>query len=156
MGGSFKKLRMKGRYVLGSCCVLVLVLTGCATRSAYWQEAPRLAEGQGRVWFYRTGKFWGRMNHPVMHVGSVVAGDVEQGRAFYVDVPAGNYLVECTGMGWGKCDLSVSAGETKYVRVKSSVRAGFEPIGLKEFVIEQVDSGTGLAGLKRCKLRTNG
>ena len=89
-----------------------------------------------------------------MHVGSEVAGDVEQGRAFYVDVPAGDYTLECTGMGWGKCDLTVSAGETKCVRVKSSIQAGFEPIGLKQFVIQPVDSETGLAGLRRCKLRT--
>lgn len=46
------------------------------------------------------------------------------------------------------------AGETQYVRVKSSFRTGFEPIGLKEFVIKPVDAATGVAGLKRCKLRT--
>src|ERR1051325_11521780 len=117
---------MEGRYILWLFSLLVLTLSGCATHSAYWQEAPPLAEGKGRIWVYRTGKFLGRMNHPVMHVGSAVAGDVEQGRAFYVDVPAGDYLLECTGMGWGKCDLTISAGETKYVRVKSSFWAGFE------------------------------
>jgi len=144
---------MKGRHVLPFFFVLVLI--GCATNnSKYWETAPPLAEGKGRVWFYRTGRFWGAGNHPVMHVGSVVAGDVEKGKAFYVDVSPGDYVLECTGMGWGKCNINLSAGETTYVRLKLSFWAGFEPIGLKQFVITPVDSETGVAGLKRCKLRT--
>lgn len=145
---------MQGRYILGFCYLLALLVSGCATSSKYWEAAPPLADGKGRIWFYRTGKFWGAGNHPVMHVGPIVTGDVEKGKAFYVDVPAGGYVLECSGMGWGKCNIGVSAGETKYVRVKSSFWAGFEPIGLKQFVIEPVDAETGLAGLKRCKLRT--
>ena len=145
---------MKGRLILGFICLFVSLLTGCETSSKYWEGAPALAEGKARIWFYRTGKFWGGGNQPAMHVGSVVAGNVEPGRAFYIDVPAGDYVLECTGMGWAKCNISLSAGATKYVRLKLSARSGFEPIGLKEFVIEPVDSETGRAGLKRCKLRT--
>jgi hypothetical protein len=145
---------MKGRYIVGFVCLSVLLLTGCTTNSKYWEMTPPLAEGEGRIWFYRTGKFWGAGNQPVLHVGSVVAGNVEKGKAFYLDVPAGDYVLECTGMGWGKCEINVPAGKTKYVRLKLSAQAGFEPIGLKQFVIEPVDAETGVAGLKRCRLRT--
>jgi hypothetical protein len=153
-GNGFKKPRMKGRLLLGLLFVAVSLFCGCATGSRYWQTEPPLAEGKGRIWFYRTAKFWGGGNQPVMHVGSAVAGNFEPGKAFYVDVQPGDYVLECSGMGWAKCNLNLAAGETKYVRLSLSFWAGFEPIGLKQFVMKPVDSDAGLAGLKRCKLRT--
>jgi hypothetical protein len=145
---------MKGRGILALLFVSVALLSGCKTTSSNQQTPPPLADGKGRIWFYRPAKFFGAGIQPVMHVGEAVAGTVGSGKAFYVDMPAGDYVLECSGMGRGVCSVSLLAAETKYIRLRLSFWAGFYPIDMKQFVLVPVDADTGLAGIKRCELRT--
>jgi hypothetical protein len=70
---------------------LLLVVTGCVARAPV-AETP-IPPGQGRIWVYRNWLPSESLNLANIEVNGVYFGSVENGGAFYRDVPAGVYHV---------------------------------------------------------------
>jgi len=89
---------MKGAAILITG-LAVLLLEGCVSMPNFTEYANRLPppmQGEGRIWFYRQPRFVGY---------------------FYVDRPAGNYVVTCETEQINECRLVLSPQSTKYVRL---------------------------------------
>ena len=71
--------------------VLLLIATGCAARGPV-AEAP-IPAGQGRIWVYRNWLPSESLNLANIEVNGAYFGSVENGGAFYRDVPPGAYHV---------------------------------------------------------------
>jgi hypothetical protein len=71
--------------------VLLLITTGCAARAPV-AEAP-IPAGQGRIWVYRTWLPSESLNLANIQTNGVYFGSVENGGAFYRDVPPGTYHI---------------------------------------------------------------
>ena len=70
---------------------LLLVATGCAARAPV-AEAP-IPAGQGRIWVYRNWLPSESLNLANIQANGVYFGSVENGGAFYRDVPPGTYHI---------------------------------------------------------------
>jgi len=109
---------MKGRFILLGLVISVSLFCGCATppkTSDYSRTVPPLQEGQGRIWFYALRR--GAIEFdPAVRVNYAVVGSVQKRKCFYVDLPPGNYLIECTTEWRGTCHIDLHAGQTRYVR----------------------------------------
>src|ERR1700733_4222177 len=110
---------MKGRDTAFLLGLLAVLFSGCATGSKsadYWRTAPPLAKGQGRIWIYWPGASW-RKSEFNIQLNYASIGASQEGRAFYLDRPPGNYLVEASQIGQTKCYAKLFAGEELYVRM---------------------------------------
>ena len=70
---------------------LLAIATGCAERAPIAQVP--VPAGQARIWFYRTWLPSESLNLANIDVNGVYFGSVENGGAFYRDVPPGNYHI---------------------------------------------------------------
>ena len=70
---------------------LVMIATGCAPRPPV-AEAP-IAAGQARIWVYRNWLPSESLNLANIAVNGVYFGSVENGGAFFRDVPPGTYHI---------------------------------------------------------------
>ena len=70
---------------------LLLVATSCAARAPV-AEAP-IPTGQGRIWVYRNWLPSESLNLANIQANGVYFGSVENGGAFYRDVPPGTYHI---------------------------------------------------------------
>ena len=71
--------------------LLMLSAAACATSPA--PQVSALLPGQARIWFYRTWLPSESLNLANIDVNGVYFGSVENGGAFYRDVPPGNYHI---------------------------------------------------------------
>ncbi len=98
---------------------VTLVASGCATGPQCKEVAssiPTLKETQGRIYFYRTNSMIGAALQPSIKVNGEAVGTSKPGGFFFVDEPAGQYVVS-TATGTEKSvSFKLDAGETKYVR----------------------------------------
>ena len=116
---------------------LLLIGAGCAeppaTASVPASAIPALA-GQARVWFYRPLEPYGSLNLARIDVNGSYIGAVENGNAFYRDVPPGHYHIapESFGRDFNQDkDVDLAAGQQLYVKIVSLKSWGVSVSGSK-------------------------
>ncbi|WP_192579579.1 DUF2846 domain-containing protein [Achromobacter xylosoxidans] len=99
--------------------VMAVALAGCAgTRyETAAAQIPPIPQGQGRIYFYQLHPNLVTTRQQKLRVNGVVVGRNKQGGFFFVDRPAGSYVV--TSLYWTDSGVSfmLDAGQTRYVRV---------------------------------------
>ena len=97
----------------------VLLLGGCASGAKFASvEQPRLDSDNGRIYFYRPGKFIGAAIQPDIMLNGKKVGTAQPGGFFHIDTPSGNYEVLVTTEVKEKVNFRLLAGQTRYVRLK--------------------------------------
>jgi hypothetical protein len=120
------------RYLKSLLALLVLLLAACAgpRYSQVAASAPALKPGEGRIYVY-TGPI-GLGNQPRIRVNGQVVGRSKPGSFFYLDRPAGSYVI--TSKLWTSDGLSfiLNAGETRYVSLSAASMgsSGYDKPGL--------------------------
>jgi len=110
---------MKGAAILITG-LAVLLLEGCVSMPNFTEYANRLPppmQGEGRIWFYRHSEFAGSGTQPSVLLNGEKIGKAQPGGYFYVDRPAGNYVVTCETEQINECRLVLAPQSTKYVRL---------------------------------------
>ncbi len=97
---------------------------GTNTYATLHASEPAIADGQGRIYFYRESGLFGLTIQPTIYIdGVTTGGSSKPGDYFYVDKPAGTYLVSTTTEKKNSVSVTVVAGQPVYV--KTSVSMGF-------------------------------
>ena len=116
---------------------LLLIGAGCAEppapASVPASAIPALA-GQARVWFYRPLEPYGSLNLARIDMNGSYIGAVENGNAFYRDVPPGHYHIapESFGQDFNQDkDVDLAAGQQLYVKIVSLESWGVSVSGSK-------------------------
>lgn len=104
--------------VLAGAAVAV-VLAGCAggKYEVLENRIPPIAEGKGRIYFYQPQPSNISSSQQKIRVNDDVVGRNKPASFFYVDRPAGSYVV--TNLYWTGDGVSfmLDAGQTRYVRI---------------------------------------
>ena len=117
-----KDAALPGRKWLLWVSVLLLIATGCAARGPV-AEAP-IPAGQGRIWVYRVWLPSESLNLANIQANGVYFGSVENGGAFYRDVPPGTYHV--VPESWAHdpnttpkqdTNVAVTSGQQAYIKI---------------------------------------
>lgn len=109
--------------LLFSAMALVL-LSACASGPKYTEVEktfPRLAAGQGRIWFYRSGTMFGAGIQPDVLLNGAKVGDSVPGGFFYVDRPVGNYEVLLSTEVERKVTFTLEPRQERYIRMTVSL-----------------------------------
>lgn len=124
-----------------SIAVAFALLAGCVSSGMKHAELKSsmqaLKSDEGRIYFYRTGSFFGAAVQADISLNGTVVGTSQPGGFFFVDRPAGKYEA------WASTEVSrmvtftLDPGETKYVRSYVSVgiligRVNLELVGAAE------------------------
>ncbi|AOB30126.1 hypothetical protein AKI39_04600 [Bordetella sp. H567] len=118
-----------------------VLLAGCAgpRYASMAQSFPPLKSGEGRIVLYNPmqGAASGPSGEPKVRLNKEVVGRSKPGSFFYVDRPAGSYVV--TDKLWTDDGLSfmLNAGETRYVRFAAP---SLGSTGISKLNIELVDT----------------
>ncbi len=106
---------------------LAIVLAGCASSASappkpiyrdMWASVPAPAAGQGRIVFFRSSSTLGRVSGDQVKVNDRPAGELPNGGFFYLDEPAGQYLISTSSAPATQLSVDLAPGETKYVRMR--------------------------------------
>jgi hypothetical protein len=100
---------------------VALVASGCASGPQYKDVAasiPTLNKSQGRIYFYRSDSMFGAAIQPSINLNGSLVGLSKPGGFFFVDEPAGQYVVSTTTETEKTVSFSLDAGETKYVKTR--------------------------------------
>jgi hypothetical protein len=85
---------------------------------------PAIADGSGRIYFYRDSSIMGALLQPEIKInGEDTGGDSRSGDYFYIDRPAGTYEITTTTEKKEAATITVTAGQATYV--KTDVSMGF-------------------------------
>lgn len=98
---------------------VALVASGCASGPQYKDVAasiPTLNKSQGRIYFYRSNSMIGAALQPNINLNGSLVGQSKPGGFFFVDEPAGQYVVSTTTETEKTVSFNLDAGETKYVK----------------------------------------
>jgi len=104
---------------------LLLIAAGCTEPPATAQvpvAAPPVPPGQARVWFYRPYEPSESLNLARITMNGSYIGAVENGSAFYRDVPPGHYHIapESFGRDFNQDkDVDLASGQQLYVKIVS-------------------------------------
>ncbi|MFJ3460721.1 DUF2846 domain-containing protein [Achromobacter spanius] len=104
---------------LAATAATVVALAGCA--GAQYQSLqgrlPPVAQGNGRIYFYQPQTSPVASAQQKLRVNRDVVGRNKPGSFFFVDRPAGNYVV--TNLYWTGDGVSfkLDPGQTRYVRI---------------------------------------
>jgi len=128
----------------------LVLLAGCATSGqTYSQLQTNLsppAEGQGRIFIYRTIVL-GAAVQPSVKVNDTVVGSAVPRGFFYIDRPAGDYTISTATEVTRTLSLTLTPGQVRYVRLN---------IGMGFFVghvwPELVDDSEGQKDIADCHL----
>jgi hypothetical protein len=118
---------------------LLLVATGCVeppTTAQVAVVAPPVPAGQARVWFYRPFEPYQSLNLARIDMNGSYIGTVENGNAFYRDVPPGHYHIapESFGRDFNQDkDVDLAPGQQLYVKIVSLESWGVSVSGSKNF-----------------------
>lgn len=116
---------IKAFRVLAASALVAGFVSGCASGPQYKDvvsSIPTLKDSQGRIYFYRSGSMFGAALQPEIKLNGQVVGKSQPGGFFYVDEPAGQYVVSTATETEKTVSFQLDAGETKYV--KTSVGLG--------------------------------
>jgi hypothetical protein len=102
---------------------LLLIVAGCVEPPATVPAAaPPIASGQARVWFYRPWEPSESLNLALIDMNDNYVGAVENGGAFYRDVPPGHYRIAPESFGRDTNqdrNVDLAPGQQLYVKVVS-------------------------------------
>jgi Protein of unknown function (DUF2846) len=102
----------------------VALLAGCATSGATYADLqPKLtppAEGQGRIFIYRTIVL-GAAVQPSVKLNNVVVGSAVPLGFIYLDRPAGDYTISTQTEVERTLSLTLAPGQVRYVRLNISM-----------------------------------
>ena len=102
---------------------LLLMVAGCVESPATVPAAaPPIASGQARVWFYRSWEPSESLDLALIDMNSSYVGAVENGGAFYRDVPPGHYRIAPESFGRDTNqdrNVDLAPGQLLYVKVVS-------------------------------------
>jgi hypothetical protein len=125
--------------------ITTISLIGCASGprfADYEKRVPPPRTGYGRIWFYRESRFYASLRQPEILLNEEKIGNAKPGSFFYVDRPAGNYVVTCESGGINECRLVLAPESTRYVRF--SIVMG---VWLAQIVPQEVSRTTALKEL---------
>ena len=101
---------------------VLLITAGCAhpPGTAQVEVAPPVPTGQARIWFYRTWLPSESLNLANVEVNGAYFGSVENGGAFYRDVPPGEYHI--APQSWARdfnqdTNIALVPGQQVYVKI---------------------------------------
>lgn len=120
-------------------CGLLLIAAGCAEQRTTAQvpvAALPVPAGQARIWFYRPLEPYGSLNLARIDMNDSYVGAVENGNAFYRDVPPGRYHIapESFGRDFNQDkDVELGSGQQLYVKIVSLESWGVSVSGSKNF-----------------------
>lgn len=128
--------------------VMAALLAGCATSGTTYTDLQKTlappAEGQGRIYIYRTIVL-GAAVQPSIRVNDAVVGTAEPRGFVYVDRPAGNYTISTETEVNRSLSLTLAPGQVRYVRLGISM--GFF---VGHVYPELVDDAEGKADIASC------
>lgn len=116
-------MKQLARVVMAGLAVGVF-LGGCASGVKHADMAasiPTLKAGEGRVYFLRSASMLGAAIQPDIKLNGEVVGASKPGGFFFVDRPAGKYVVSVATETEKTLHLTLDSGETKYVRSSPTV-----------------------------------
>jgi hypothetical protein len=134
--------------LISLCLVGVALVSGCASGPDYASirnSIPPLGSDNGRIYIYRTTAL-GTAIQPEVKVNDVVVGKAQPEGFFYIDRPAGDYVISCSTEVERKLSLTLERGQTRYVRL--GVSLGFLAAHVYP---ELVDTDQGEADVAKCK-----
>jgi hypothetical protein len=117
---------------------LLLIAAGCAETSAAAEVAvaPPVPTGQARVWFYRPLEPYESRDLARIDMNGSYIGAVENGNAFYRDVPPGHYHIAPESFGRDfnqEKDVDLAPGQQLYVKIVSLESWGVSVSGSRNF-----------------------
>lgn len=95
------------------------LLSGCASGPKFEQmqsSLPQLGPGFGRIFIYRQTTMVGAAHVPEIRLNGERVGTAPVTTFFYLDRPAGSYVVSAKIDSERSMSFVLAAGETKYVR----------------------------------------
>jgi hypothetical protein len=101
-----------------------ILLSACASGPSYSEmksSIPTLAQGQGRIYFYRSNSMMGAAVQPDISLNGQVVGSSQPGGFFYVDRPAGNYEAVCGTEVDRKATFVLDPGQERYIKTSISM-----------------------------------
>jgi uncharacterized protein DUF2846 len=112
---------------------LLLIAVGCAERVSV--ETP-ISPGQARIWFYRNWLPSESLNLANIEVNGAYSGSVENGGAFYRDVPPGTYHI--APQSWARdfnqdTNVALVPGQQVYVKILDLTSWASSVSGSKNF-----------------------
>jgi hypothetical protein len=146
---SFRIWSVARALVIGVAGVL---LVGCASGPTFTDlhaREPAVATDRARIYFYREASVVGAAVQPVVYVNGEAVGQAVPGGYFYIDRPAGEYVISTTTEKTKTIKATVRPGETRYVKFD---------IGMGVFVGHILPTlvmpGQGAAEIARCHYLT--
>jgi hypothetical protein len=115
---------MRMRNILLLTLLATLALAGCATGPRLREieaSIPPLPADQGRIYFYRKAVFFGDGLQPPIMLNGEQVGKPVPGGFFFVDRPAGSYLVSTSTEVTRTMSIELGRHEEKYVRLAISM-----------------------------------
>jgi hypothetical protein len=109
--------------------LLAAALLGCAAETPQQAaEKQRLLTsypppGEGRIWIFRTFQPEITQEQPWVRINGQIVGTAVLGRAFYRDVPPGNYEVTVDSRGvapYQFAHFGLAAGQTAYIAIDAN------------------------------------
>ncbi|MFD4840763.1 DUF2846 domain-containing protein [Achromobacter sp. NPDC058515] len=104
---------------IAAAVATAVLLAGCAgpKYQSLQGRIPSIAQGQGRIYFYQPQPSNMASAQQKLRVNQDVVGRNKPGSFFFVDRPAGSYVV--TNLYWTGDGVSfmLDAGQTRYVRI---------------------------------------
>ena len=116
------RLALRSSWCVGCVSGLLLIAAGCAQPPAPQVAAVPIPAGQARVWFYRPYEPTESLNLALVDMNGSYVGAVENGSAFYRDVPPGHYHIapESFGRDFNQDrDVDLALGQQLYVKIVS-------------------------------------
>ncbi|MCW3153850.1 DUF2846 domain-containing protein [Achromobacter spanius] len=114
-----------------AAAAIVTVLAGCAggKYEALQGSIPPIAQGNGRIYFYQPQATNLAAAQQKMRVNGEVVGRNKPGAFFFVDRPAGSYVV--TNLYWTGDGVSfmLDPGQSRYIRVMAEVYGATGAVG---------------------------
>ncbi len=110
---------MKAWLKLAAAAATAVALAGCAgpKYESLQTRIPPIAQGNGRIYFYQPQASAVAAAQQKLRVNQDVVGRNKPGSFFFVDRPAGSYVV--TNLYWtaGGVSFMLDPGQTRYVRI---------------------------------------
>ena len=113
--------------------------------SARPEGTPPMAEGKGRIYFFRAGGLGGAALQPTVYLSGQEVGKSKPGTYFHTDREPGSYEVKCEVLTEHGCSFSLQAGKTVYV--ETTTRLG---VFVGRVLPRVVSANAGTAGVGKC------